>query len=250
MLVCFGMVSSVETPLTIGSVALCASLFRRPSNLFQALKPAYFILHRKYDPGSKGMNFDKAIAFFERMDERAEKRRMRSILKKLRRKGELEPFLDESRFVLLKRDDGYHTVSHKDASRNNTRILIAAPSKDEAIWWIIKNAAYMETSLKRTFKSVPRDSIVLPSIFDKLADFLKWRQMCAGLKKLRVENKLDQILEEARYEVVRPDFGEDYFGVYPKGHTSRAQEVFSALSRDEAIWWIVRKHQAEQETGK
>lgn len=196
------------------------------------------------------MALDKAISFFERMDAIAEKRRMRSVLRRLRRKGELNPFLDQSVFVLLKREDGYHTVSHKDTSGNNARILIAAPSKDEATWWIVKNAAYMETSLKRTFKSVQRDSIVRRSIFDKLADFLKRRQMRAGLRRLRMENKLDKILEDAKYEVVGPDFGEDFFSVYPKGYKSRADEVFSALSRDEAIWWIVRKHQAEQETGK
>ena len=212
--------------------------------------PAYAMPERICDPGGPGMNIEKAISFFERMDESAEKRRMRSILRKLRRKGELEPFLDKSGFVLQRREDGDHTVSHKDASGNNTRILIAAPSKDEAIWWIVKNAAYMETSIKRTFKSVHRDSIVLPSVFWKLANFLKWRQMRAGLKKLRAEDRLDQILEEANYEIIRGDQGSDYLHVYPRGHIGLGNEVFSALSRDEAIWWIVQKHQGEQEAGK
>lgn len=86
---------------------------------------------------------------------------------------------------------------------------------------------------------------MLDDFTEQIRRFMEKRRMRAELKRLRTDNKLDQLLHDAGYIWVRGDQGDDFLHVYRKGDTGLGSELFSTYSKDEAIWWIVQRYREE-----
>lgn len=80
-----------------------------------------------------------------------------------------------------------------------------------------------------------------------------WKRLRLGLKRLKLAYELRQlrrsgelkrILDASKYGYLRPGSfqGDDWFHVYPKGSKRQEDFVFSSLSENEVIGWILDRH--------